>query len=57
MNRRPRCASGHFLPATAEPGPCRCVRRTRPDDHADLWGQGLADGTRLTTILVTGRYL
>jgi len=57
MTPRPRCASGHFIPATAQPGPCRCTRRTRPHDHADLWGQGLPANARLTAVPVIGRYL
>lgn len=59
-----RCARGHFLPATAQPGsPCRCAlvgrrRRSRPCDHADLWGQGRhIKYRRMTTIRLAGSYL
>ncbi|MET8982108.1 hypothetical protein ABZX85_41650 [Streptomyces sp. NPDC004539] len=60
----PRCARGHFLPAIAEPGSaCHCdlvprARRSRPRDHADLWGQGRYIRHRLmTTIRLAGSYL
>ncbi|MET9099980.1 hypothetical protein [Streptomyces antibioticus] len=58
----PRCARGHFLPATAPPGGrCRCSRSTRRPlvrDHADLWGQGRPiQYRRLTTIRLAGSYL
>ncbi|MFJ8109960.1 hypothetical protein [Streptomyces sp. NPDC096132] len=64
MTPRPRCASGHWLPAAAEPGsPCCCVfaprrLRSRPRDHRDLWGQGRHIAhRRMTTIRLAGRYL
>ncbi|MGJ5898578.1 hypothetical protein ACSCBZ_42570 [Streptomyces niveiscabiei] len=56
---RARCASGHFIPTTEQPGQlCHCVRRSRPRDHADLWGQGrYITHRRMTTIRLTGSYL
>ncbi|MGW0942932.1 hypothetical protein ACWD4O_10320 [Streptomyces sp. NPDC002623] len=60
MAAHPRCDSGHFLPATAQPGPCRCTRRrTRAHDHADLWGQGLTLRQKytMTTVELAGSYL
>ncbi|MFF5186439.1 hypothetical protein ACFY30_22130 [Streptomyces sp. NPDC000345] len=66
MATRPRCASGHFLPTTAQPGePCHCVltrrprhRRARVRDHHDLWGQGRHIAHRtMTTIRLAGSYL
>ncbi|MFE4051212.1 hypothetical protein [Streptomyces sp. YIM B13518] len=55
MTARPRCARGHFLPAT---GTCRC-EQPRARWTADLWGQGLTARQlhRTTTIPLTGRYL
>ncbi|WP_460067342.1 hypothetical protein [Streptomyces sp. YKOK-I1] len=60
---RPRCASGHFIPATAQPGgPCHCApsprRRARVRDHRDLWGQGRRiNHRRMTTVQLAGSYL
>jgi hypothetical protein len=55
VTARPRCARGHFLPAS---GTCRCAL-PRARWTADLWGQGLTDQQlhRTTTIPLTGRYL
>ncbi|MFJ8110451.1 hypothetical protein [Streptomyces sp. NPDC096132] len=64
MVTRPRCARGHWLPTTAQPGsPCHCTlvpraRRSRPRDHHDLWGQGrYIAHRRMTTIRLAGSYL
>ncbi|WP_330348151.1 hypothetical protein [Streptomyces sp. NBC_00582] len=62
MTSRPRCASGHFIPATRQPGePCHCAlrpRRTRVRDHHDLWGQGRRIQHRtLATVPLAGSYL
>ena len=55
MTTRPRCARGHFLPAT---GDCRC-EQPRPRWQTDLWGQGLTALQRYTirTVTLAGRYL
>ncbi|MEU5091695.1 hypothetical protein [Streptomyces sp. NPDC021356] len=55
MTARPRCARGHFLPAT---GDCRC-EQPRPRWQSDLWGQGLTARQRhsIRTVPITGRYL
>ncbi|MGM9380313.1 hypothetical protein [Streptomyces antibioticus] len=63
MSTLPRCASGHFLPASVPPGGrCRCAlsprRQALVRDHADLWGQGRPiQYRRMTTIRLTGSYL
>jgi hypothetical protein len=57
-----RCTRGHFLPAAAQPhSPCACTLtpRSRPHDHADLWGQGLTKRQvhTIRTVQLTGSYL
>jgi len=53
VKNRPRCPRGHFAPAA---GPCACTRRSYLGEHADMWGQGLDPGARVTTIpLATNR--
>lgn len=53
MAARRRCPRGHFAPAT---GTCACTRRSYLGQHADMWGQGLHPGIRVTTIpLATNR--
>jgi hypothetical protein len=50
--RRGPC--GHFLPAA---GTCRCTRRSYVGQHADLHGQGLHPGARVTTIPLATSHL
>ncbi|MFJ4712694.1 hypothetical protein [Streptomyces sp. NPDC088785] len=54
MPDRRRCPRGHFAPTA---GTCRCARRSYLGQHADMWGQRLHAGTRVTTIPLAGNRL
>lgn len=54
---RPRCPSGHFLPADG--GPCRCQLYSGRGlgMTPDLYGQRIRPGARIKTLSIPGRYL